>query len=300
MEQYGFDVNYTLNFLANIKQGLHENAVYLGLDNNPRSGRLGTAPYTVLHYAKAKRARKIVAKYWEESAFMMCIDGELPTHSFRPTQLRLKTHATTADSIFLFELGKARKRMETEGVEALSQQEKDLLRDDINAAKAEAKARAAAEAEAARKREEQQAAARRRVEEATRKAEEARAAAAEVARLKAEQEAREEAEALAYFEKQQRICPLEELRIVPNMRAPPTTASGNDDGDDASRQLTPLSQEQQDLVGRHREGDTPAVIKEDPTTGRLFLVEDFVGADGRYMRARRRRRRHRRRLFLSW
>ena len=272
MDQYAFDVNCTLNFLANIKQGLHENAVYLGLDNNPRSGRLGTAPYTVLHYAKAKRARKIVAKYWEDSAFMMCIDGELPTHSFRPTQLRLKTHATTADSIFLFELRKARKRMETEGVEGLSQQEKDLLRDDINAAKAEAKAQAAAEAEAARKREAQQAAARQRVEEATRKAEEARAAAAEVARLRAEQEAREEAEALAYFEKQQRICPLEELRIVPNMRT------------NGSRQLAPLSQEQQDLVGRHRGGDTPVVIKEDPTSGRLFLVEDFVGTDGRCAR----------------
>ena len=35
-----------------MKQGRHENLVNLGLDNNPRSGQLGSGPFTVLHYAK--------------------------------------------------------------------------------------------------------------------------------------------------------------------------------------------------------------------------------------------------------
>ena len=122
-----------------MSQSNRENLVYLGLDNNPRSGKLGTAPFTVLHYAKTKRAKKIMAEFWEESSFMMCIPDDLPSHSFKPTNLLLKTHATTADTIFLFELRKARERWKEHGLEALTDEERDLLKHDIRAAEDEAK-----------------------------------------------------------------------------------------------------------------------------------------------------------------
>jgi hypothetical protein len=70
-----------------------------------------------------------------------CINTDLPSSSFRPTHLQVKTHATTADSIFLFSLKKARARLATDGMDALTDEEKELLKDDIAAAKAEAKAR---------------------------------------------------------------------------------------------------------------------------------------------------------------
>ena len=128
-------------------------------------------------------------------------------------------------------------------------------------------------------------------QEATRKAAEAKAAAAEVARLKAEQEARDEAEALAYFERQQRVCPLDELRMVPNCKAKVfnicqiTVACADTSqlrvslSQGASRELQHLTPKQQELVQRHRDGDTPDVLKEDEKTNRLFFIQEYNDAE---------------------
>jgi uncharacterized membrane protein YgcG len=50
----------------------------------------------------------------------------------------------------------------------------------------------------------------------------------------------------------------------------------------AARVLEPLTEAQQQLVHEHREGRTPATLKEDAATKQLFLVEDYARPeDGR-------------------
>ena len=81
----------------------------------------------------------------------------------------------------------------------------------------------------------------------------------------AEQEAKEEAEALAYFEKQNRICPVDDLRLLPTL-------------DSAESGLSELTDEQKEWIERHRDEDTPSTLHEDSTTKRLFLLHELAAA----------------------